>query len=88
MGRTYAGILGILAFLLVLGRGLINGGSVETTIRVACTSLLVMALVGAIVGRLAAWFVEQSIRWQIQGELEAHSQFRDEARRTVGGQQP
>jgi hypothetical protein len=87
MGRMYAGILGALAFLLVLGRGLIHGADLETTARVACTGLVVMALVGAVVGRLAAWFIEQSICWQIQGELDARPQTRDEARRTNGGQQ-
>ena len=71
MGRRYAGILGALAFLTVVGRGLIDGGGAETTLRIAVTSLFVMAVVGVIVGRLAAWFVEESIRWQVRAELEA-----------------
>lgn len=79
MGHTYAGILGVVAFLTVIGRGLIDGGGVETTLRFAVASLFVMAAVGMIVGRLAEWFVEESMRWQIQAELEAHQPPRDDS---------
>jgi hypothetical protein len=71
MGRTYAGILGVIAFLTVIGRGLIQEGGVESTMRLAVTSLLVMAVVGGVIGRLAAWFVEESIRWHLQVQLQA-----------------
>jgi hypothetical protein len=80
MGRTYAGILGVIAFLTVLLRGLIDGGSVETTMQTAVASLALMALLGAIIGRLGAWFVEDSIRWQIQCELEAHQRSKSPVR--------
>lgn len=69
MGRNYAGILGVIAFLTVLGRGLVGGDTVATTMRVAVCSLAAMAVVGAIIGRLGAWLVEESIRWRIHQEL-------------------
>lgn len=71
MGRAYGGILGVIAFLTVLGRGLFDGGGVETTMGTAVASLFVMTAVGAIAGRLAAWCVEESIRWQVQAHVEA-----------------
>lgn len=80
MGRIYAGILGVIAFLTVLVRGLIGGGNVETTMQAAVVSLAFMALVGAVIGRLAAWFVEDSIRWQVQCELENHQRSNDKGR--------
>ncbi len=71
MGRTYAGILGVIAFLTVLARGLVDGAAAETTLRLALVGLLAMALVGIAVGRLAAWSLDQSIRWQVLADLEA-----------------
>ena len=84
MGRTYAGILGTIAFLTVLGRGLIHGAEAVPTLRLASASLLVMAVLGAIVGRLAAWLIDQSIRWQVQGELEARQPAGHRARAPAG----
>jgi tetrahydromethanopterin S-methyltransferase subunit C len=80
MGRTYAGILGVIAFLTVLVRGLIDGRSAETIMQAAVTSLVIMAVVGAIVGRLAAWLIEDTIRWQIHRELASHQPANEQAR--------
>ena len=85
VSRTYAGILGVIAFLTVLVRGLIDGGNVETTMQTAVMSLLAMALVGAVVGRLAAWFIEDSVRWQVQCELETHQQSDDKVGQAARG---
>jgi hypothetical protein len=86
MGRTYAGILGVIAFLTVIARGLVDGAAAETTLRVALVGLLAMALVGIAVGRLAAWSLDQSIRWQVAADLKA--QRSRQAESAYGSGQP
>ena len=73
MGRKYAGVLGFLAFLTVVGRGLIKGGSLESTLQIAILMMFALAIVGYIVGELAAWVVEESVRSQLASELAEHS---------------
>ena len=71
MGRTYAGILGTVSFSTVLVRGLIDGGGVESTLLTACACLFVFAALGAVVGRTAAWVVDESVRAKVNAELDA-----------------
>ena len=69
MGRTYAGILGAIGFLTVVARGIASGGGLESTLKTASASLFVLAAVGAVVGQLAAWIVDESVRVQVHSEL-------------------
>ncbi len=71
MARTYAGILGSLAFLTVLARGLANGGGVESVVYTAWCSLLAFALAGGVIGWLAEGVVRDSINGQIEAEIAA-----------------
>jgi hypothetical protein len=66
MGRAYAGILGPLAFGLVIARSLLGGWGVETTLLAASGSMFAMALVGYAVGELGDLFVRESVRSQFQ----------------------
>ncbi|MBX3412479.1 MAG: hypothetical protein KF708_07315 [Pirellulales bacterium] len=69
MGRNYAGVLGLLAFFTVLARGLTHGASAEGMVQSAATALVIFAAAGYVIGSLAAWNVEQSIRAQLADEV-------------------
>lgn len=71
MGQTYAGILGPIAFLLTVARGLIHGGGAETTLKIACLCLFLFAGVGYLLGRIAEYVVEDSVRARLQIEIDA-----------------
>jgi hypothetical protein len=65
----YAGILGLLAFLTCVVRGLIHGESPSSVLLLATLSLAVFALIGSIFGSLASRAVEDSVRGRLQAEL-------------------
>jgi hypothetical protein len=69
VGRNYAGVLGLLAFFTALARGLLHEASAEGTLHTACLALLAFAAVGYVVGSLAAWNIEQSIRALLLDEV-------------------
>ena len=69
MACIYAGILGLLAFLTCLVRGLMHGESPSSVLLLACLSLAVFALIGSIFGWLASQTVEDSVRGRLQAEL-------------------
>ncbi len=71
MGRIYAGILGPLAFLTVVARGMLNGANAQRLLFDAWLFLWIFAAVGYVVGRLAAWVVEDSVRSRLSAELAA-----------------
>jgi len=71
MGRKYAGIMGPLALITVVLRGLIEGGGVESTLKMACLSLLAFAAIGWVVGTLAGHIVDESVRARFDAEIEA-----------------
>ena len=83
MGGSYAGILGLIAFLAAVARGWRNAESVEATLLVAWLSLLVFAAVGYVIGRIAGWIVEDSVVDEITAELEAQ-EAQPEGVRTAG----
>ena len=72
MGRVYAGVLGLIAFLTVLIRGAM-AGSFESTLCTAVAYLFAFAAVGAVVGRLAGWVVDESVRMRFSAELQARA---------------
>lgn len=71
MGGSYAGILGLIAFLTAVARGWLNAESVEAILLVAWLNLLVFAAAGFVIGQIAGWIVEDSVRAEITAELEA-----------------
>jgi hypothetical protein len=71
MGPSYAGILGSLAYVIVILRGVLQGYAVEGTIRLSILMLFVFAAVGYVIGKIAESTVKESIRVHLQRELEA-----------------
>jgi len=71
VGRAYAGVLAPLALLIMIARGLIHGGGVEQILPGAIGAFWVFLFVGLAIGRLAGWLVDQSIREDLAGKIEA-----------------
>lgn len=71
MGPTYAGVLGLLAFVLVLSRGVMDGGSADHVLVMAGGSLFAFSAVGYLTGRIADRVLWDSLRQQFQEELHA-----------------
>ena len=76
MGRAYAGILGPLAFVAVLIRGVRHGWPAEGLLLAAWLGLVAMALVGLVAGCLANGVVEESVRRRMRDELDAREEAR------------
>ena len=71
MGPSYAGILGTLAYIIVILRGVLQGYAVEGTIKLSILLLFVFAAIGYVIGKIAESTIEDSIQVQLQRELEA-----------------
>ncbi len=71
MGRSYAGVLGSLAFAVVLLRGAWSAGGFETTVGTACWALWAFSAMGYVIGRIAEWIVEESVTTKVSAELDA-----------------
>ena len=71
MGRTYAGILGFLAFQAVVVRGLLRSAGTEATLWQASLALFAFALLGYVAGELAGWIVEESVQERIAADAAA-----------------
>ena len=50
MSRIYAGVLGLLAFLISLLRGMLHGYGTDSVLATACGSTLLLATVGLAIG--------------------------------------
>ncbi len=70
MARQYAGILGLLALIVSLLRGIVAGGASEATLWTAWLSLLAFTVLGAVIGWLAERIVRESVSGQILSELQ------------------
>jgi hypothetical protein len=74
MGRTYAGVLGLLACGIILARGLVTGGGAEGTLLAASGGLFLFAGLGYLAGQTAEMLVRDSVRSQFQSALTAWQQ--------------
>ncbi len=86
MGRSYAGIIGLLAFVTVVTRGLIDGASVESTLQVACLSLFGYAAIGYVIGRVGELIVADSVGAKFDAEMKAYQQTRETAASTTASE--
>jgi hypothetical protein len=73
MSRVYAGILGPLAMAVVICRGLLDSGGVEGTLTSATVYLAIFSVVGAIIGHIAQSTVDESVRAQLEQQLQGDS---------------
>lgn len=71
MARMYAGILGPLAFVTCLARGVVHAWPADKALLVAWASLLAFALVGAAVGWIGEWILEDEVRARMAARSEA-----------------
>ena len=69
MGRTYAGILGPLAFSTVLSRALISGSTSLVALQTATLCLFVFAAIGYVAGQIAQTIVSDVVRARFDEEL-------------------
>jgi hypothetical protein len=69
MSRVYAGILGPLAMAVVICRGWLGSGGVESTLSAAIAYLFVFSVVGALIGQIAQSTVDESVRLQLELQL-------------------
>ncbi|MGQ9575396.1 MAG: hypothetical protein ACUVUC_08760 [Thermoguttaceae bacterium] len=73
MARLYAGILGPLAFLTCLARGLLHAWHCETVLWRAWISLWVFAALGGVIGWIAGGIVEQEVRARLSTQRPGQS---------------
>ena len=69
MGRVYAGVLGPLAMAVVLCRGSLESGGVESTLSLATVYLVVFSIVGALIGQFAQATIDESVRSKLEQQL-------------------
>lgn len=69
MARTYAGVLGPLAFAISLSRGLLAGGGIDSVLWAGWGCLIVFSVIGAVVGWIAETTVMESVNREIEKEV-------------------
>jgi len=70
VARQYAGILGLLALMVSLMRGILAGGVSEATLWTAWLGFLAFTAIGAVIGWLAERIIRDSVSSQILSELQ------------------
>ena len=71
MGRKYAGVLGLLAFGLIVARGLFLGSNAEACLAAACGGLFGFAAVGVVAGTLADRFTSEAVKAKFEAALKS-----------------
>ena len=83
MGRAYAGVLGPVAFLVTMVRGLMHGSAAESTLLAASGALFLFAGLGYVIGRLASWTIYDAVRSKVAAEVSIQ-----QAEKAAGGSRP
>jgi hypothetical protein len=76
MARTFAGILGLLAFATVLARSLIHNTDYGNAIWQASVMLFAFAGLGFALGLVAQWLIDDSVRGRLTNEITVNSAAR------------
>jgi hypothetical protein len=79
VARTFAGALGLIAWITTLVVGWTSGGGIEQVLFRAWCWLWVYAVIGALAGHAASWIVDDAIRKRIGDELAAAEAARSKA---------
>ena len=69
MGRAYAGVLGPVAFLVTMVRGLMHGSAAESTLLAASGALFLFAGIGYVIGQVARWTIYDAVRSKVAAEV-------------------
>ncbi len=69
MGRSYAGILGLLAFATMVARGVLHSSSASSTCGAAAAMMFVFATIGYVVGRIAENVVTDALKARFANEM-------------------
>lgn len=87
MGPSYAGILGPIAFLTMLIRGVVGGSSADGVLLSSALSLFAFAAIGYVIGRVADHIVLESVRQRFDRDLKAREKSPSAGMRvqTAGG---
>ena len=72
MGRSYAGVLGPIAFAILAFRGLIAGAGAEGTLLAATAGMVAFSAFGYIAGRLAEAITRDAVQARVAAEVAAH----------------
>ena len=72
MSRIYAGVLGFLAFLITLTRGLIDRQDAASLVPEACLAMAAFAAAGAVAGAIGDAAVREAVEQNLRSEIEAH----------------
>ena len=70
MARNYAATLGLVAFVTAVARSWLQGASPSQALFTAWLALLAFTALGAALGGLAGWIVDDAVRSRIAEELE------------------
>ncbi len=85
MGRVYAGILGPLAFGVVVARNLVAGEGAEAALFAAPLALFAFAAIGYVIG----WIADKTITEAIEAQFYAQLQAEESAQTaTISGMNP
>ena len=71
MGRTYAGIFGLLAFGTVIARGVLRGGNLASALLTASGALFAFAALGYIIGSIAERTIVEAIEFKFHAQWQA-----------------
>jgi hypothetical protein len=71
MARTYAAVLGFLGFAAAIARGMVEAQAANEMIWQAVVNLVAFCVVGLLVGWIAQWTVDDSIRSQLAARMQA-----------------
>jgi len=61
-------MLGAIAFLVATARGLLTGGATNDVLLHAWLGLIAFSAAGYVVGRLAEWIIDESVRTKLKGD--------------------
>jgi len=82
MGRTYAGILGLLAFAITIARGVATGSGLEPALLSASANLFIFAAIGFVTGQTADYLVSESVRTKFQAAMSAWEKTQQQQNKT------
>ena len=71
MARRYTAVLGFLGFGAAIARGIVEAQAANEMVWQAVVNLIAFGIVGLLVGRIAQWTVDDSIRSQLATQMQA-----------------